>query len=109
MTSITLSGDRNLENARVRITDPNEIEQMLTLIQKVRGGFKHAQVSFDVRDAQVLRFRIASENAPTDVIMVNGMMPVPGNKGGLFYDPLSEAQSELWELALARLEEGSSQ
>lgn len=109
VTSITISGERNLANAHVRITDPNEIERMLALIRKVRRGFMHAHVNFDVENAEVLRIRIASENGPTDLTMVSGMMPVPGNEDGLFYDPGSEAQSELWDLALARLEAGNSQ
>lgn len=109
VTSITISGERNLSNARVQVTDPNEIEKMIGLIRKVRRGFMYGRVNFDMENAKVLRIRIARENGPTDVTMVSGMMPVPGNEDGLFYDPGSEAQSELWDLALARLEAGNAQ
>ncbi|WP_372726194.1 hypothetical protein [Novipirellula sp.] len=82
---------------------------MIGLIRKVRRGFMYGRVNFDMENAKVLRIRIARENGPTDVTMVSGMMPVPGNEDGLFYDPGSEAQSELWDLALARLEAGNAQ
>jgi len=81
---------------------------MLALIRKVRRGFMYAHVNFDMQDAEVLRIRIARENGATDLTMVSGLMPVPENEGGLFYDPESEAQAKLWDLALARLKAGNT-
>lgn len=108
-TAIVVSGERNLGDAQVRITDPDEIQQILTLVRKVRRGFTYARVNLDMQRAKIVRIQISPEDGASDITMVNGMMTVPGSEDGLVQDPGSKAQSELWALLLARLESANAQ
>jgi len=104
VTTIVISGQRNLGSSQVRITDPDEIEQILALVQKTRRGFTRAHVSFDIEDTKVVRIQIVRPSGSSDLTMVSGIMLVPGDQGDVFYNPENEAQTQLWDLLLARLE-----
>ena len=95
-------------DAQVRITDPDEIQQILTLVRKVRRGFTYARVNLDMQRAKIVRIQISPEDGASDITMVSGMMTVPGSEDGLVYVPASKAQSELWALLLARLESANA-
>lgn len=108
-TAIVVSGERNLGDTQVRITHPDEIQQILGLVRKVRRGFTFARVNLDMQRAKIVRIRIIPEDGASDITMVSGVMAVPGSKDGLVYDPASRAQSELWALLMARLESANAQ
>lgn len=107
-TAIVIEGERNLGDVQVRITDPDEIQRILTLVKRVRRGFAYARVNVDTQRSEVIRIRIVRDDGTSDITMVSGLMPVPGSKDGLVYDPGSKPQSELWALLLARLKSGNA-
>ncbi len=106
--SITLSGARNLGDSQVRVTDSDEIDEILKLVRKIRG-VKFVRVNFDIEKIKVATIRIEQEDGPTELTMVSGMMAVPGDDVGLFYDSQKDAQSELWNLVLKHLGQNDAQ
>lgn len=106
--TITLSGARNLGDSQVRVTDSDEIDDILKLIRKIRG-VKFVRVNFDIEEIKVVTIRIEQKDGPTELTMVSKMMAVPGDDMGLFYDSQEDAQSELWNLILKHLEQNDAQ
>ncbi|MCA9124500.1 MAG: hypothetical protein H6822_24945 [Planctomycetaceae bacterium] len=100
--SITLTGARNLGDSQVRVTDSDEIQEILKLVRQIRG-IEFARVNVDIERIKVVTIRIEQKDGPTELTMVSGMMAVPGDDLGLFYDSQKVAQSELWSLVLTHL------
>ena len=103
VTAIEIEGVRNLNDAKVRITDSDEVEKVTGLVRKIRRGFIFASVNFDISKAKIVRLRLISANGSTDLDIISGMMDVPGDDEWLFYDSDPPARIELWELLLAHL------
>lgn len=106
--TITLSGARNLGDRQVRVTDSDEIDEILKLVRKIRG-VKFVRVNSDIERIKVVTIQIEQKDGPTELTMVSGMMAVQGDDLGLFYDSQKDAQSELWNLVLKHLGQNDAQ
>ncbi len=102
--SITISAKGHLDDGQVHITDPEEIDQFLTMIRKMHGPW-FMQVNFDGSRCKFIRFRMFRGEDFTDATMTNGVMAVPDIDHALYYQSHKDTQAELWSLALERLAE----
>src|SRR5690606_2661442 len=103
VSEIEITGVKNLGDAQLRITDPDEIKEILALIRDARSTFSRAHVSFDSERVQVIRIRLFQGDKDTEYTFVGGWMSVPGDSGGGFYSPSNGADKKLWNLLLERL------
>lgn len=104
VTAIEVYGIRNLPHTTVRVVDPQEIASIVALTRALPAERVRVYVSMDVAAARVARLRLVYADRHDDYTLAEGLMQVPGDSGGTFYNPDNHAQAQLWAFVLARLE-----
>ncbi len=102
--AITISGNRNLGDSQVRLSDPDDIEEILESVRAIRG-IKFIRANFDLQSAQVLTIEIIQKDKASKLVMVSGFMAVPGDDTGVYYDSSKQVQAKLWERLLEHLDQ----
>lgn len=100
--SITITGNQNLDDRQVQVTDPVEVEAILALIRPVHSLMQRS-VSLDIAETEVITVRIDHSSGPTIITMLGGRMLIPNLQEHLFYDGHEETQANLWNLLLDHL------
>ena len=101
-TYITVVGNTNLSDRKVRIDDAEEIKRITKLITSIRGIATVSTLNFDPADIESLTITIHQATKSTELKMALGRMAVPDTEAPLFYE--SKNNEELWDLMVSYLQ-----